>query len=216
MKSNLVKSFVISDIGYILLFIATVGDLVIPFLLAPFYKEYNHSTMVMSLLGNQHAPLQSVYNFWLIIAGFMLILGSLKLYTTYEPVSSILSKILMMCVIFYAIGACILSGIFPIGETKGLTTLSEKIHGYGSVLGFCLLTFIPLIIGLLSIRSNEVLGGIISFVFFGLAVLFFTLFIMADKESFANTIISNEGIWQRLSLLCMYAPLIMVSFKNIV
>lgn len=27
-------------------------DLIIPFLLAPFYKDYNHLTQVMSVLGN--------------------------------------------------------------------------------------------------------------------------------------------------------------------
>ncbi|WP_425514089.1 hypothetical protein [Clostridium simiarum] len=105
--------------------------------------------------------------------------------------------------------------MFSVGETKALTTLPEKIHGYGSVLGFSVLTFVPLIIGIVSIRSKEVVLSIMSFIFFALAILFFTLFVMADKARFENTIISNEGIWQRLSLFCMYAPIIMVSFKNI-
>lgn len=30
-------------------------DLIIPFLLAPFYKDYNHLTQVMSVLGNSKA-----------------------------------------------------------------------------------------------------------------------------------------------------------------
>ncbi|WP_243125441.1 DUF998 domain-containing protein [Clostridium amazonitimonense] len=215
MINNMVKSFGVSDVGFILLLIATIGDLVIPFFLAPFCKKYNHLTMVMSLLGNRNSPVHLIYNLWLIAAGMMLIIGSLKLYVMYLPASNILSKVLLFCVVLYAIGACILSGIFSVGETKALTTLPEKIHGYGSVLGFFVLTFVPLIIGIVSIRSKEVVLSIMSFIFFALAILFFALFVMADKARFENTIISNEGIWQRLSLLFMYAPIIMVSLKDI-
>ncbi|MDU5083476.1 DUF998 domain-containing protein [uncultured Tissierella sp.] len=215
MKNNITKSFGVSDVGFILLLIATIGDLLIPFFLAPFCKKYNHMTMVMSLLGNRNSPVHLIYNLWLIAAGIMLILGGLKLYAMYLPASNILSQVLLFCVVFYAIGACILSGIFSVGETKALITLPEKIHGYGSVLGFIVLTFVPLIIGIVSMYSNEVVYSVMSFIFFALSILFFAFFVMADKARFENTIISNEGIWQRLSLLCMYAPIIMVSFKNI-
>ena len=44
-------------------------DLIIPFLLAPFYKDYNHLTQVMSVLGNSKAPLHSIYNIWLVAFG---------------------------------------------------------------------------------------------------------------------------------------------------
>ncbi|MCQ4921931.1 DUF998 domain-containing protein [Tissierella carlieri] len=215
MINNMTESFGVSDLGFILLLIATIGDLLIPFFLAPFCKKYNHMTMVMSLLGNRNSPVHLIYNLWLIAAGIMLILGSLKLYAVYLSASNILSQVLLFCVVFYAIGACILSGIFSVGETKALTTLPEKIHGYGSVLGFIALIFVPLIIGIVSMRSNEVVCSVMSFIFFALAILFFALFVMADKARFENTIISNEGIWQILSLLCMYAPIIIVSFKNI-
>lgn len=36
-------------------------DLIIPFLLAPTYKGYNHLTQVMSVLGNSKAPLHLIY-----------------------------------------------------------------------------------------------------------------------------------------------------------
>ena len=34
----------------------------------------------------------------------------------------------------------------------------------------------------------------------------FTLFILADKPAFQGTAVAREGLWQRLSLLCMYLP----------
>ncbi|WP_321008083.1 DUF998 domain-containing protein [Hungatella effluvii] len=123
----------------------------------------------------------------------------------------------MFVIIFlYAIGACILSGIFSVGETKELATISEKIHGYGSVIGFFLLTFLPLIISLLSFRSNDLTIGFISLLFFVFSLVFFSLFVMADKERFAQTVISNEGLWQRLCLLCMYAPIVIISIKKLI
>ena len=41
---------------------------------------------------------------------------------------------------------------------------------------------------------------------FVLAAGFFTLFILADKPAFQGTAVAREGLWQRLSLLCMYLP----------
>ena len=49
-------------------------DLIIPFLLAPFYKDYNHLTQVMSVLGNSKAPLHSIYNIWLVVFGVAILL----------------------------------------------------------------------------------------------------------------------------------------------
>ena len=37
---------------------------------------------------------------------------------------------LFSVIVIYAVGGCILSGIFSVGETKILETLSAKIHGY--------------------------------------------------------------------------------------
>ena len=171
MKNNITKSFGVSDVGFILLLIATIEDLLIPFSCS-ILQKYNHMTMVMSLLGNRNSPVHLIYNLWLIAAGIMLILGGLKLYAMYLPASNILSQVLLFCVVFYAIGACILSGIFSVGETKALITLPEKIHGYGSVLGFIVLTFVPLIIGIVTMYSNEVVCSVMSFIFFALSILF--------------------------------------------
>lgn len=166
MTSNLSGTITKSNMGYLFLIIATIVDIILPFILAPYFKKYNSLTMVMSLLGNKNSPVHTIYNFWLITAGVLFILGGLKIYTLYLPTSNVLSKILLFCIVFYAIGACILSGIFSVGETKALTTLPEKIHGYGSVLGFFILTFVPLIIGILSFRSKDLILGAISIIFF--------------------------------------------------
>lgn len=103
-------------------------DLIIPFLLAPFYKDYNHLTQVMSVLGNSKAPLHSIYNIWLVAFGVAILISTLQLYPTVAQVSSSISIMLFSVIVIYAVGGCILSGIFSVGETKSLETLSAKIH----------------------------------------------------------------------------------------
>lgn len=191
-------------------FLAT--DLLLPFLLAPAYKGYNHLTQVMSVLGNQKAPLHSFYNAWLIALGILLLIASFRLYSAVAQVSPLLSALLCLVTIAYALGGCLLSGIFPVGETKSLDTISAQIHGYGSVIGFLLLTFAPLFIGWYFFKISNRFAGTASVLCFVLAILFFVLFVMADKPVFRGTVIAFEGLWQRLSLLFMYIPLGIISF----
>lgn len=188
-------------------------DLIIPFLLAPTYKGYNHLTQVMSVLGNSKAPLHFVYNIWLVVFGVAILISILQLYPIIVQVSNVISIVLFSVIVIYAIGGCILSGIFPVGETKSLETVSAKIHGYGSVIGFLLLTLAPLLIGMYFFKISNGLLGVLSLICFILAIVFFALFIMADKPNYKGTVIAFEGLWQRLSLLFMYCPIAILALN---
>lgn len=190
------------------------ADLIIPFLLAPSYKGYHHLTQVMSVLGNPKAPLHLIYNIWLVMLGVSIIIGAVPLYSAVKKVSGTIAVLLLSVLLIYAIGGCILSGLFSVGETKSLDTLSEKIHGYGSVIGFLLLTLAPLFSGFYFSKTSNALFAVLSFLCFVLAVLFFVLFVMADKPNYQGTIISLEGLWQRLSLLSMYFPIMALCFQR--
>ncbi len=189
-----------------------IADLIIPFLLAPTYKGYHHLTQVMSVLGNSKAPLHLVYRIWLVILGVAILLGAIQIYSVIAESSVSISIMLFFVSAIYAIGGCILSGIFSVEETKTLETLSAKIHAYGSVIGFLLLTLAPLFVGLYFFKISNKLLGILCFICFALAIAFFTLFVMADKPSYKGTIIAFEGLWQRLSLLSMYLPIAVLCF----
>ena len=184
------------------------ADLLIPFFLAPTYKGYNHLTEVMSILGNPKAPLHLVYNIWLVVFGVSLLVSAVPLYSVVAETLKVISKLLFLAIVIYAIGGCVLCGIFSIGETKNPETISAKIHGFGAVIGFLLLTFAPLFIGIYFFKIANRGLGIFSLVCFVLAISFFTLFVMADKPQYQGTFIGLEGLWQRLSLLCMYLPII--------
>lgn len=69
-------------------------DLIIPFLLAPFYKDYNHLTQVMSVLGNSKAPLHSIYNIWLVVFGVAILLKITRFSTVaiFRPESAAFRK----------------------------------------------------------------------------------------------------------------------------
>lgn len=91
--------------------------------------------------------------------------------------------------------------------------LSPAYKGYNhltqvmSVLGYMALAFAPLVVSIYGFHSSKVTFGFFSIVCFILTIIFFTFFIMADKTSYKNTIAAYEGLWQRLSLFCMYLPL---------
>ena len=189
------------------------ADLMIPFLLAPTYKGYSHLMQVMSVLGSSKAPLHLIDNIWLIIFGCTILVSLFQCYSIIAKTSNIISIILCSVIFIYAIGGCILSGFFSVGETKNLETVSAKIHGYGSVIGFLLLTLAPLLIGLYFFKISDGFLGVLSLICFILAIAFFVLFVMADKPNYKGTIIAFEGLWQRLSLLFMYCPIAILSLN---
>ena len=107
----------------------------------------------------------------------------------------------------FAIGACIFTCFFSVNESKDVVTLASKIHGAGSVTGFMLFLFVPLLIGILYYKDHNRMMGTVSILSFVVALIFFALFVMSDKQEFKNTIVDNEGLWQRLNLTFMYLPM---------
>ena len=103
---------------------------------------------------------------------------------------------------------------FSVNETKDVVTTASKIHGAGSAIGFMLFLFVPLLLAILSFKTNETWLGIISIICFVISLAFFVMFVMSDKPEFKSTFVQNEGLWQRLNLLFMYLPLIIVSIKK--
>ena len=201
--------------GWHNLLIAVVGEMLIPIILAPFYKGYKTTTMVISTLGNNNSPVRLPFNLWMLIAGTLLLAATPAIYNAYYQVSQSLSIVSVLFIGIFAVGACIFTSFFSVNETKDVVTISSKIHGAGSAIGFMLLLFVPLFLAILSFRANDKSAGMISVVSFVLALLFFVLFIMADKPQFQRTLVAKEGLWQRLNLLFMYLPLGYIAARNI-
>lgn len=201
--------------GWYALLIAIIGDLLVSTILSLFYKEYSIATMSISALGNPKSPVRLPFNIWMFLEGILFLLSLPVLYNRYHLISGWITIVLIAFIAVFGIGACIFTAFFSVNETKDIVTISSKIHSAGSVLGFIAFLFVPLLLAILSFKGGEMIIGVICIICFIISLVFFALFVMSDKKEFANTVISNEGLWQRLNLFFMYLPLAIVSIQNI-
>lgn len=192
---------------WILLF-TIIGEFFLPFVLEQFYAEYNGMTMVMSALGSPQSPVRFVYNLWLVWLGVFLAFTAWVYFGVTRAEFPVLSVFILLSIGFFAIGAGILSGIFRVNANKDIVTTAAKIHGVSAAIGFVALLFFPLLNGILSLKQKDGMEGIISLSSFVLSFIFFTCFILGDKEQFQNTFLQYVGLWERLTLFCMYIPFI--------
>ena len=207
--------FIDSFIFNILLLMTILGEFILPWILKHFYKGYNSKTMVMSVLGSPESPVRWIYNAWLVWLGAFLLFTSALVFKNNITVSSVLAVLAFISISTFAVGAGILSGLFSVNESKEKVTISSKIHGVGSAIGFMTLLFFPLLQCILAFRSHDIIQGTVCMIAFVLAMLFFVFFIMGDKENFKDTVFSYEGLWERLSLFFMYVPFLYIAIHNL-
>lgn len=201
--------------GWFFILIAMAGDLIVSFLLSMFYGEYSNLKMSISALGNPSSPVRTPFNIWMLIEGILFLMALPAVSKAFRPISGGITNILLIFIAFFAIGACIFTCFFSVNESKDVVTIASKIHGAGSVIGFMLFLFVPLLLGILYYKEQNRIMGTVSIVSFAAALIFFVLFVMSDKQEFKNTIIDNEGLWQRLNLAFMYLPVAITAIVRI-
>ena len=194
--------------------IAMAGDIIVSMVLPLFYKSYEWTKMSISALGNLASPVRLTFNIWMLIEGVLFLFSVPAIYKAYHSISAGITNAMIVFVIIFAVGACIFTCFFSVNESKDVVTLASKIHGAGSVIGFMLFLFAPLLLATLSFRNDERMIGVLSIICFIIALIFFALFVMSDKPEFSATMIDNEGLWQRLNLLFMYLPFVIVAVKE--
>lgn len=205
-EKNGMRSIADNRLFNMILLFTIIGEFFIPWILEQFYAEYNGKIMVMSALGSPQSPVRLVYNLWLIwLGGFLAFTAGVYFLSTRVnfPVLAVLS---LLSIGIFAVGAGFVSGFFSVNESKDIVTTASKIHGVSAAIGFMALLFFPLLNGIISFKQKDIIGGIISVSSFVLSLIFFACFIMGDKEQFQNTFLKYEGLWERLTLFCMYIP----------
>ena len=193
--------------GRIFLLVAIAGDLLVPLFLSLFYSEYNSLKMSVSALGNPSSPVRIPFNVWMLVEGVLFLLALPAVHHRFCSVSGGIANALTVFIAVFAVGACIFTCFFSVNESRDVVTTASIIHGAGSVAGFMLFLFVPLLLAILYLKDRNGMMGAVSIASFVLALVFFTLFVMADKPSFENTFVDQEGLWQRLNLAFMYLPL---------
>lgn len=206
----------LNNCGWCFLLIAMAGDLIVSFVLSLFYGGYSNMKMSISVLGNPASPVRIPFNIWMLVEGILFLLALPAIHNRFRQVSIGVTNTMLVFIAAFAVGACIFTCFFSVNETKDTVTVASRIHGVGSVVGFMLFLFVPLLMAILSFKGQNGVNGVISVISFILAIVSFSLFVMSDKPEFGNSIIGNEGLWQRLNLAFMYLPLAVVSIENIV
>ncbi|MBR4254713.1 MAG: DUF998 domain-containing protein [Lentisphaeria bacterium] len=197
--------------GWIFLLTAMAGDLLVSWFLSLFYSEYNCLKMSISALGNPSSPVRVPFNIWMLAEGILFLLALPAVDRYFRSISGGITTVLIAFIAVFAVGACIFTCFFSVNESRDVVTVASKIHGAGSVTGFMLFLFVPLLMAGLYFKDHNGTMGTVSIVCFVLALVFFTLFVMSDKPHFKGTFVDNEGLWQRLNLLFMYLPLAITS-----
>ena len=205
----------LTGLAWAALLIAMIGDILASVTLPAMYKGYDIKKDSISALGNPESPVRRVFNLWMLIEGLLFLLSLPAVFGYYRNISLGLTVTTVIFIAVFAVGACILTCFFSVNKDKDVVTTASKIHGAGSVTGFMLFLFVPLLVAILSFKGQDKATGIISVISFIIALVFFALFVMSDKPEFKKTFVNNEGLWQRLNLLFMYIPLAVVAVKNI-
>lgn len=94
----------------------------------------------------------------------------------------------------FAVRAGLISGLFSVNESKDIVTTASKIHGVSAAINFMALLFFSLLNWIVTFKQKDIMG---------------------DKEYFQNTILKYEGLWERLTLFCMYVPFIYRTISNL-
>ena len=179
--------------------VAVVGDFFIPFILGKKYPDYSNLNDTISTLGIANSPVKKQLSYLLITTGSLILIFSVGHMCIFS-LNSWKHILYIWGIILFGMGS-ILAGIFPEDAKGKKETISGKIHGIGSGLGFISLIFNPLWMFLIIDNNNLRLFNIL---FFLLGLISFVFFITSYKRSKGGL----TGLWQRINLASIYLPLI--------
>ena len=175
---------------------AVIIEFLLPWILKGFYPGYDSRKMamsvLMSVLGSHSSPVNSLYSAWLIFLGMILSLSSFQYFSALSE-RTVLAVLTSGSIFLFALGAGILAGIFKADADDKMGTLSSRIHGYSSAIGFMALLFFPLLRSAAMFEDRHFMLGASYLTAFLAALLFFILFIMSDKERYKGTGVDREG-----------------------
>jgi len=191
-----------SIIFLVILLLAALGDLFIPIIIGVEYPGYNHLIDTISTLGTSNSPVQKFQCINLIAVGILFIIFSVGQDLSFTQIKWC-HKLFIIGIILFGVGS-ILAGIFP-EDPKGISeTISGKIHGIASGVGFIFLILNPLwAIWIAEFKDLRY----VNMTLFVLAVLTFVLFV--TSENIDSGILQYTGLFQRLNLIILYGHLIL-------
>ncbi len=191
-----------SIIFLVILLLAALGDLFIPIIIGLEYPGYNHLIDTISTLGTNKSPVQKFQCMNLIAVGILFIIFSVGQGLAFTQIKWC-HRLFILGIVLFGVGT-ILAGIFP-EDPKGIAeTVSGKIHGIASGVGFIFLILNPLwAIWIAEFKDLRY----VNMTLFVLAVLTFVFFL--TSENISSGILQYTGLFQRLNLIILYGHLIL-------
>lgn len=189
----------------LILFFATLGDLIVPTILSSKYPNYNALYETISTLGTEESPVRFWAKLNLIVVGLLFLSFAFAQLSLFENRNWAVN-LYFTAIIIYGIG-CIIAGIFS-EDPKGVEeSVSGKIHGISSGLGFLFLILCPLVATYIAEFSVKNTTNVLFFLF---GLISFILFLVSENKT--NGFLSFTGLFQRINLVILYSSLIVNHF----
>lgn len=200
--------------GIYLLELAIISEIILPFALAIMYPEFDHITMLISEFGNANEQTKLIFRVWMFINGGLFIASSYAVYRRFSLSNSFYAILLSLSIAVFGIGDCVLTSLFETSATGNAHTLSDKIHDMGSAAGFAaLLIGVVILIKLYHIEKQKLIVTII-----GVCLVFLLFFMLLYSMKRIPVLkaydLPYRGSWQRLNLIFMYLPYLIMTFES--
>lgn len=200
--------------GFTFLLIGIVSDFLTPFILGFFSPDFNQLTMLISQLGAEDSPVRIVFNSWSIISGSLMLLSLPTVYRKFIKVNRPLARWSVIGIAMFAIGDCILTGIFSY-EEPGQVSIEGMVHSFTSALGIIGFLIMPLLFACFYSRQHKTNKVRLEIAFFVLAGVS-SLIAGAPDLPFLAFSANYDGLWQHINLIFLYLPVGLFAIEELV
>lgn len=201
--------------GFYLLILAVISELALPFILGRFLPGYNQIEMLISNFGETGMPTKWAFKIWEVINGTLFVLSAPAFYERFRGTSAPLALWTGILIALFGIGDCIITGLVDRAATTEEVGFTSLLHNYASGAGFvALLIGTFLLIRLYYMEHNSFMVIALPIIFV-LSSIFMFLFAMPKIPIASDFQVAHRGLWQRLNLLLLYLPFLMVAVGNL-
>lgn len=202
--------------GFYFMVIGIISELILPFILGAFVSDFNQIINVISKFGETKGFVNIVFKIWEITNGILFLMAIPAFFTRFRNTSKKLAKYLSLSIGLFALGDCILTGLFDSSMLNfKIINIGKFIHGSASLVAFIAIIIGVLILGkLYSLEKNRKMANItiINFILVG---IFMILFAVSKVDFLYNIVGRYRGLWQKLSLLFTFLPFFIVAVNSI-
>lgn len=201
--------------GFYFLILAVISELALPFVLGHYVKGYSQTEMLISSFGETGMRTKTAFRVWEIVNGVLFILAAPAFYHHFVDTNPNVALILALFIVAFGIGDCIITGLVSRAKNSEEVGFASLLHNYASGAGFVALLLGTLLLIWLYYQEHNQVMVIAMLIIFLLAGVFMLLFAMPKIPIIKAFQVSHRGLWQRLNLLFLYLPYVLVSVSAI-